>query len=108
MASPVPANLVTGSFFEYVEAMSGLGNVCAAQVGELSGFEDETSYFVAVDQAGPSQLGAFVYLVREEFNIRYHQPDATLTRRGDLEWVSYGRNKMAAGHPYLLFKVTAT
>jgi hypothetical protein len=97
------------SLVEFVDTSARFGNVTAVQAGELSGFETETTYFVVVDQVEASQLGALVYLEREPFGITYYGPDssAELSRTRVLEWHARGRNKMAAGHPYLLFKVTA-
>ncbi len=109
MAGPVSIRLKAATFIEYAEAMSAIGNPVAAQAGELSGFENETTYFVVVEQVEASALGALVYVEREPFSISYYGPEssAKLARTNEVEWHARGRNKMAAGHPYLLFKVTA-
>lgn len=81
------------------------------QADELIGFESDTTYFVVAEQIAGSQLGAFAYVDREPFTIRYYTGrgggngvDAVLDRADELEWHSSGRNVAAPGHPFLLFK----
>ncbi len=81
---------------------------------ELSGHSD-TSYYIACEEMGASQLGAFVYVDREPFKINYYTGqgggtgvDAVLNRADELEWHCKGRNVAGYGHPYLFFKVKAT
>ncbi len=77
---------------------------------ELAGFESDTTYFVLAEQASSSQMGPVIYVRREEFQIRFygHITQAELDRADELEWHCKGRNGIAAGHPFLLFKVKAS
>ena len=81
---------------------------------ELAGFESDTTYFLACEELGASQLGAFVYVDRDPFKITYYTGtgggtgvDADLDRKDELEWHCKGRNVSGYGHPYLFFKVKA-
>lgn len=90
-----------------VEALiKAMGYATPTLCDELSGFESDTTFFVAAQQASTSQLGAVVYSDREPFRINYYgtQDQAELNRRQELEWHCIGRNVVAPGHPYLLFK----
>lgn len=91
-----------------------LGYGQPVQADELEGFEDGTSYFVAVEQIAGSELGALAYVDREPFSIRYYTGrgggtgvDAVLDRADVLEWHTSGRNVAGYGHPFLLIKVRA-
>jgi hypothetical protein len=87
----------------------------AIQADELAGFESGTTYFVICEQVAASQLGAFAYVDRESFTIRYYTGagggggglDSLLDRTNTLEWLTSGRNVSGYGHPYLIHKVTA-
>ena len=99
----------TSDFAAYLSRM-GYGKVTEAP--ELVESQYDTSYFVIVEQLAASQLGAFVYVDREPFSIRYYTGrgggtgvDAILDRSDNLEWHSSGRNVAGYGHPFLLFKV---
>lgn len=94
---------------EAAELVNTVGGVMPVNAGELSGFESETTYFVACEQVEASQLGAMVYLEREPHAIKYYGPEASaeLDRARELQWIVRGRNRVAPGHPYLLFKVKA-
>lgn len=99
----------TSDFTGYLSRM-GYGRVIEAP--ELVESEYDTSYFVVVDQLAASQLGAFVYVDREPFSIRYYTGrgggtgvDAILDRSDVLEWHTSGRNVAGYGHPYMLIKV---
>lgn len=87
-----------------------LGFAPPVQADELAGFESDTTYFVICEQLQSSKLGAVVYLEREPFQVRNYGPmsEAELSRRNEFEWHCEGRNAVAPGHPYLLFKVKAT
>lgn len=100
----------SGDLAGYVQNM-GFGSV--TQIDELAGIDD-TSYYVAAQQLGASAQGALVYIDREPFTVRYYTGrgggtgvDAILDRADELEWHTSGRNGVAYGHPYLLFKVKA-
>lgn len=77
---------------------------------ELASFESNTTYFVVAKEMAASELGAIVYTEREPFKISYYDGsiDAQLDRVKRLEWHVSGRNSVSPGHPYHLFKVTAT
>jgi phage major head subunit gpT-like protein len=77
---------------------------------ELSGFESDTTYFIACEELAASELGALVYVEREPFAINYYttQQEVDLSRKNELEWHCLGRNVAGYGHPYLLFKVKAS
>ncbi len=94
-----------------VEALiSALGYAMPIMVDELAGFEDDKTFYVACDQIASSQLGAVIWIERESYKINYYgvQDQAELDRRQELEWHCIGRNGIAPGHPYLLFKCKAT
>ncbi len=76
---------------------------------ELAGFESDTTFFVVAEQAASSQMGPIIYVEREAFQIRFygHLTEAELDRADTLEWHCKGRNGIAAGHPFLLFKAKA-
>lgn len=107
--SAVPPVAPDATMVEVADAVNVAGFTLPVHCSELSGFEDETTYFVACEQVDSSELGALVYLEREPFEITYYGPEgsAELSRRDTLEWHVNGRNRIAAGHPFLLFKVTA-
>lgn len=95
--------------------VASLGFTQPVIADELSGFESDTTYFVAAEQITASQLGAFVYVDREPFSVKYYTGqgggngvDAILDRADELEWHAKGRNVAGYGHPYLFFKVKAT
>jgi phage major head subunit gpT-like protein len=90
-----------------VEAVvRALGYAAPVQADELAGFESDTTFFVAAEQVAGSTLGGVLYLEREAYRINYYgQMEAPeLNRKDELEWHVKGRNVVAAGHPYLLFK----
>jgi hypothetical protein len=101
IGNPGEATLV-----DQVQAMHAAGFVTPVHVSELSGFEDETTYYVVCEQVDASQLGAMLYLERSPYAITYFGTGAKLDRMHELEWHVRGRNKIATGHPFLLFKVT--
>jgi len=76
------------------------------QCDELAGYESDTSFFIVCEQASTSQLGAVIYQEREAFHMDSYGPQtqADLGRRQEFEWHVHGRNAVAAGHPYLIFK----
>lgn len=76
------------------------------QCPELSGFEDDKTFFVVCEQATTSQLGGVIYVDREPYQIQYYgaQDQVELARRRKLEWHCHGRNSIMPGHPYLVFK----
>jgi phage major head subunit gpT-like protein len=90
-----------------VEALIvALGFALPIQADELAGFENDKTYFAVCEQITETEIGGLIYVDREPFRINYYGPqtDAILNRADDLEWHCKGRNAMAAGHPYLIFK----
>ena len=93
-----------------VEALiRALGYGTPIMVDELAGFESDTTWFVVAEQLAASELGGIVYLEREPFSINQYgvMTDAELSRSQTLEWHCHGRNGIAPGHPFLIFKVKA-
>lgn len=93
-----------------VEALiKALGYATPTLCDELAGFESDTTFFVGCEQIQSSELGAVVYSDREPYSIAYYGPqtDAQLSRMQELEWHCHGRNVVAPGHPFLLFKCKA-
>jgi phage major head subunit gpT-like protein len=84
-----------------------LGFAMPIQADELAGFENDTTYFAVCEQITDSELGGLIYVDREPFKINFYGPqtDAILNRADELEWHCKGRNAMAAGHPFLVYKV---
>jgi phage major head subunit gpT-like protein len=93
-------------FRQFLASMGFATPICA---DELSGFESETTYFVVAEQHANSDLGGVVYVEREPFRMTQYgeMTDAVLSRMSSLEWHLTGRNAIAPGHPFLLFKVQA-
>lgn len=88
----------------------GLGQpIEAAELGAAYGGSD-TDYYLITENITSNELGAFVYVDREPFSVLYHGPmsDSELAKKRVLEWTTEGRNVVGAGHPYLLFKCSAT
>lgn len=91
-----------------VEALiNALGFALPIQVDELAGYENNTTYFAVCEQITNSTVGGLIYVDREPFRINFYGPqtDAILNRSDELEWHCKGRNAMAAGHPYLIYKI---
>lgn len=93
-----------------VQARMGLGPAIEApELGAEFGGSD-TDYYLITSRASKSQLGAFTYVERSPFAIQFHGPMTTaeLSRKQEFEWHMRGRNIVAPGHPYGLFKCSAT
>lgn len=90
--------------------IAALGYGQPEQVDELAGFENDTTFFVVAEGIAPTELGPIVYQTREPFRIDNYGPltDHVLGRMQELEWQAHGRNTVAAGHPFLIFKCKAT
>lgn len=94
-----------------VEALiKALGFATPMMGDELAGFESDTTFYIICEQAASSQLGAVVYIDREPFKINFYgtQDQVILDRSNELEWHCRGRNVVAPGHPFLLFKAKGT
>lgn len=94
--------------------ITNMGFAQPIEVVELAGVDD-TSYYVICQEAGSSQLGAFVYVNREPYGVTFYTGQgggtgvsAELDRAQELEWHCHGRNVAGYGHPFYAFKVKAT
>lgn len=101
----------TGGGGADVEALiESLGYGQPVKVPELAGFESDTTYFVVAEGVAPTEIGPIVYQNREAFRMDNYGPmtDADLGRKQEFEWQVHGRNAVAPGHPFLIFKCQAT
>jgi hypothetical protein len=106
-AKLIPQLASSGTGTANVEAViKFLSFATPIEADELSGFESDTTYFVICEQAATSQVGAVIYSEREAFKINYYGvlDQVELGRKQKYEWQCQGRNVVAPGHPYLLFK----
>lgn len=95
---------------EAVVQLLGLGTpIEVPELGANFGGSD-TDYYLLVEEITSDELGAFVYVEREAFEVIFHGPltDAQLARMKKFQWTIEGRNAVAAGHPFLLFKCRKT
>lgn len=98
-----------------VIARWGLGKPIIPQEFAATGNSaDDTSWYLGCEQVTSTQLGAFLYVDREPFQITYYTGsgggtgvDAILDRAQELEWHTHGRNVTGYGHPYSIFKIKA-
>jgi len=91
-----------------VEALiKALGYATPIKADELGGFESNKTCFLFCEQITASNLGGIIYSQREPFSIAYYgqQTDAELARMNRLQWLCNGRNVVAPGHPFLVFKI---
>lgn len=95
---------------EAVVASLGLG--APVKIPELQA--NPTDWFVLCRNDYNPELGPILYVNRESFYTTYYTGkgggtgvDAILDRTDQLEWHHKGRNAIAPGIPYLLFKVKA-
>lgn len=94
-----------------VEAyIQSLGYAMPVQADELAGFESDKTFFIVCEQARSSQLGGIIYQEREAFSMQTYDPTQSIVlgRSQSFEWLVQGRNAIAAGHPYLVFKIKGT
>jgi phage major head subunit gpT-like protein len=89
--------------------IKSLGFAQPIQADELAGYESDTTFFIVAEQAASSKLGPIIYQEREAFHMDAYGPmnQAELGRKQEFEWHVHGRNAVAAGHPYLIFKCKA-
>lgn len=69
----------------------------------------DTSFYLAVEEAGHDELGAVTFVEREPFTVVFNGPesDPEMSRRGEVEWIATGRNTVGPAHPYLIFRCDA-
>lgn len=89
--------------------IASMGFQAPISAAELASFESGTTYFVVAKEMQASEMGGVIYTEREPFAISYYDGsmDAQLDRIKQLEWHLSGRNSVAPGHPYHIFKVKA-
>lgn len=71
---------------------------------------DDNTYYLVMEEITSSELGAFMWIPREDFAVQYYGPqtDAQLARVRELHWYTEGRYGLMFGHPYMLIKCTPT
>ncbi len=86
--------------------IKALGFATPMMAEELAGFESDTTFFVICEQIAQSELGGVIYSNREPYKIDYYGPqtESDLAKAKRFEWICSGRNAIAPGHPYLVFK----
>lgn len=79
------------------------------------GADSDKVWYLLCEQVQTTQLGALVYVNREDFRITYYTGagggtgvDAILDRARELEWHTQGRNVAGYGHPYAMFRFDPT
>jgi len=110
IASVAGTNAGGSTDIEAVIRNFGLGApVVAPELGAAFGGSD-TDFYIAVDEITSSDLGAFLWIPREDFAIKFYGPttEAQLDKMNELEWHTQGRYGLMAGHPFLLFKCRAS
>jgi hypothetical protein len=87
----------------------------APELSAANGGSDSTYYVVCEQIAKADQLGAVIYQNREPFAIQFYSGmgsatglDAILYRAQELQWLTHGRNAVAPGHPFMIYRVDAT
>lgn len=67
---------------------------------------DDRTYYLVCDDLIKGELGAWIYSVREPFSVIYHGPMTTaqLARTREFQWTMFGRNVVAPGHPFAMYK----
>lgn len=88
----------------------GLGEpVIAPELSSAFTNGSDTTYYLVCEELASDQMGAFLYVNREPFQVIYHSDmtDADLARMNELQWITRGRNTTGYGHPYLVFRCLA-
>ncbi len=88
-------------------------NLVPTVVPELgAGFTggSDTTWYLGAEDLLDGELGAFQYVEREPFSVLYHGPmtSADLARMRKFQWTCEGRNIVAPGHPFLLYRFLST
>ncbi len=102
----VAGTLAGASDVEAVVRNLGLGQpIIAPELGAAFGGSDQ-AFYLGMDEATSSDLGAFMWIPREDFSVRYYgnTTEAQLDRMNQLEWHTQGRYGLMSGHPFCLFK----
>lgn len=90
--------------------IANMGWQAPISAAELANFEGGTTYFVVAKEMASNEIGGVIYTEREPFSIAFYDGriDADLGRIKKLQWQVSGRNSVAPGHPYHIFKVKAS
>lgn len=85
----------------------GLGEPVEAPELQSAFGGSDTEFYLTMEPITSDEKGAWVYSQREAFSVAYYGPqnDAQLARMREYQWTTEGRNIVAPGHPYLMFKV---
>lgn len=88
----------------------GLGEPVEAPELQSAFGGSDTDFYLTMEPITSDEKGAFLYSQREPFSVLYYGPqnDAQLARIREYQWTTEGRNIIAPGHPYLLFKCATT
>jgi len=80
-----------------------------AELAAVYGGSDADCYIVCSDVVSGT-LGGFIYSVLEDFEIISHNPTtaAELALINQLQWTTRGRNVVAPGHPFAIFKIVGS
>lgn len=108
-AANVAGTIAAPADIEAVISNFGLGQpIIAPELGAAFGGSD-TDFYLVMAELASSDLGAFLWIPREDFTVRYYgyQTEVELDRRSELEWHTQGRYGLMAGHPFCLFKCSA-
>ncbi len=70
----------------------------------------DTTWYLGAEDLLDGELGAWQYVEREPFSVIYHGPmtSADLARIRRFQWTCEGRNIVAPGHPFLMFRFKST
>lgn len=102
----VAGTLAGAADVEAVIRNFGLGQpIVAPELGAAFGGSDQ-AFYLAMEEITSSDLGAFMWIPREDFTIKFYGPqtEAQLDRMNVLEWHTQGRYGLMSGHPFCLFK----
>jgi hypothetical protein len=88
----------------------GLGEPVEAPELQAAFGGSDTDFYITMQAILSDEKGAFLYSQREPFSVLYYGPqnDAQLARIREYQWTTEGRNIVAPGHPYLMFKCATT
>jgi len=95
---------LTTTGIENVISRYGIEPIIASEITAAS------TYYYLICEFEPGEGGPLIYQRRREFELRpfSYTDDAALSRARQLEWHFDGRNAMAFGHPWMIFKVKAS
>jgi hypothetical protein len=88
----------------------GLGEPVEAPELQAGFGGSDTTFYLTMEPITSDEKGAWLYSQREAFGVNYYGPqnDAQLARIREYQWTTEGRNIVAPGHPYLMFKCQKT